>query len=123
MASIVLNDTHANAASSSIYEDILHKPRPYFKDNAPAALGGITGEIASAKNTLLNTSVECLSKAVIFGISSASLLAVDPMLAVGVLGVTAVTAEFGGFMNNAYRKLNSKSVRLATVSGKTTAIQ
>lgn len=108
MASIVLNDTHANAASSSIYENILHKPRPYFKDNAPAALGGITGEIASAKNTLLNTSVECLSKAVIFGISSASLLAVDPMLAAGVLGVTAVTAEFGGFMNNAYRKLNSK---------------
>ena len=108
MASIVLNDTHANAASSSIYENILHKPRPYFTDYAPAALGGITGEIASAKNTLLNTSVECLSKAVIFGISSASLLAVDPMLAAGVLGVTAVTAEFGGFMNNAYRKLNSK---------------
>lgn len=108
MATIVLNDTHANAASSSIYKDILHKPRPYFKDNAPASLGGLTSEIVSAKNTLLNTSVECMSKAVIFGISSASLIAVDPMLAAGVFGVTVVTAEFGGFMNNAYRKLNSK---------------
>ena len=108
MATIVLNDTHANAASSTIYKDILHKPRPYFKDNAPASLGGLTGEIVSAKNTLLNKSVECMSKAIIFGISSASLVAVDPMLAAGVLGVTVVTAEFGGFMNNAYRKLNSK---------------
>lgn len=108
MATIVLTDTHANAASSTIYKDILHKPRPYFKKNAPASLGGVTSEIVSAKNALLNTSVECLSKAVVFGISSASLVAVDPMLAAGVLGVTAVTAEFGGFMNNAYRKLNSK---------------
>ena len=108
MATIVLNDTHANAASSSIYKDILHKPRPYFKDNAPASLGGLTSEIVSAKNTLLNKSVECMSKVIVFGISSASLVAVDPMLAAGVLGVTVVTAEFGGYMNNAYRKLNSK---------------
>ena len=108
MASKVLNDTHRNAAASSIYEDILHKPRPYFKDNAPAALSGITSEITSAKNDLLNKSVQCMSYVVVFGISSASLLAVDPMLAAGVLGVTALTSEFGGFMNNAYRKINSK---------------
>lgn len=108
MATTVLTDTHTNAASSSIYKDILHKPRPYFKDNAPASLGGLTGEIVSAKNTLLNTSVDCLSKAVIFGISSASLVVVEPMLAASVLGVTFVSSEFGGFMNNAYRKFNSK---------------
>ncbi len=108
MATIVLNDTHANAASSAIYKDILHKPRPYFKKNAPASLGGITSEIVSAKNTLLNQSVDCLSKVVIFGISSASLMAVNPLLAAGVLGVTVMTAEFGRYMNNIYRKFDSK---------------
>ena len=108
MSEIVLNDTHTNAATGSLYEDILHKPRPYFKDNAPAALSGVISEITTAKNTLLNRAVECMSKAVVFGISSVSLLAVDPALAAGVLGVTALTSEFGGYMNNAYRKLNSK---------------
>lgn len=108
MVQLVLNNTHSNAVLSSVFEDILHKPRPYFKNNAPASLKGVAGEIAAAKNTLLNTSVDCFSRAVIFGISSASLLAVDPKLAFGVLGVTAVTAEFGSYMNGAFRKLNSK---------------
>ncbi|MCM1324839.1 MAG: ABC transporter ATP-binding protein/permease [Acetobacter sp.] len=118
MASLVLNDTHANATTGAVYEDILHKPRPYFKDNAPAALSGVVGEIASAKNTLLNTSVDCLSKAVIFGISSASLFAIDPKLATAVLGVTVVVAEFGGYMNNVFRKLNSKVSSLGHRVGK-----
>lgn len=108
MAQLVLNNTHSNAVLSSVFENILHKPRPYFKNNAPASLNGVAGEIAAAKNTLLNTSVDCFSRAVIFGISSASLLAVDPKLALGVFGVTAVTAEFGSYMNGAFRKLNSK---------------
>lgn len=108
MAQLVLNDTHSNAVLSSVFENILHKPRPYFKNNAPASLNGVASEIATAKNTLLNTSVDCFSQAVIFGISSASLLAVDPKLALGVLGVMAVTAEFGSYMNGAFRKLNSK---------------
>lgn len=108
MAQKVLNDTYGNAALSSVFEDVLHKPRPYFKNNAPAALNGIAGEIATAKNTLLNSSVDCFSRAIIFGISSASLFAVNPGLAAGVLGVTALTAEFGGFMNKIYRGMNSK---------------
>ena len=107
-AAIVLKDTHTNMAATSIYEDILHKPRPYFKDNAPAALSGVVGEITSAKNILLTNSVDCLSKAVVFAVSSASLFSVDPVLAGSVLGMTAVTAEFGGFMNKYYRKKNSK---------------
>lgn len=108
IAGTVLNDTLKNAASSSLYEEILHKPRPYFKINSPGSLSDVVNQTISAKNKLLNSSVECMSRAVVFGISSATLFAVDPKLAIGVLGITALNAEFGGYLNKTYRQLNNK---------------
>lgn len=112
IAERVLNVTHANATVGRLYEEILHKPRPYFKLNAPETLNGVVGDIVSAKNTLLNTSVDCLSKAVIFGISSASLFSINPGLAIGVLGAAVVASEFGGYSNSVFRKFRSKILSL-----------
>ncbi len=108
MAKMVLNDTYQNSVMGRIYQDVLHKPRPYFKDNAPASLSGVANEVASAKNSLLNSSMDWGGSAIVFCISAASMASVSPTLAAGVLGVTVLSAEFGSYMNNAYRKFMNK---------------
>ena len=104
----ILTNAYLNSIRAKLYEEILSKPRPYFKKNDPGALGGIVDNVAREKADLLKRTIQCGGYALVFGLASCSMATVAPELAIAVTGVTIVTSRFGKYMNDRFRKFNNK---------------
>ena len=104
----ILTNAYSNSIKAKLYEEILSKPRPYFKKNDPGALGGIVDNVAREKAELLKRTIDWGGNAIVFGLASFSMATVAPELAIAVAGVTVATARFGKYMNDRFRKFNNK---------------
>ena len=109
VAKIILDNTYRNSAQNLVYSDTLHKPRPYFKVNAPDAIEKATLRMANLKNDILGSSMRLGSSAIVWGISTASLFAASPTLALCVVGCTAGIKMVGTKFNKLYRDVFDKA--------------
>ena len=104
----ILTNSYSNSVKAKHNEEILKKPRPYFKKNDQGALSGIVNSVAMVKSNILKQSIELGSSAIVFGIAIVSMASVAPELALSVAGVTLATSRFGKYMNDRFRKFNNK---------------
>ena len=107
-AEFILTNSYSNSVKAKHNEEILKKPRPYFKKNDPGALSGIVESVANRRSNILKQSIEFGSSAIVFGIAITSMATVAPELALSVAGVTLATSRFGKYMNDRFRKFNNK---------------
>ena len=107
-AELILTNSYSNSVKAKHNEEILKKPRPYFKKNDPGALAGIVQSVAFKRANILKQSFEFGSSAIVFGIAIASMATVAPELALSVAGVTLVTSRFGKYINDRFRKFSNK---------------
>ena len=107
-AELILTNSYSNSIKAKHNEEILKKPRPYFKKNDPGALAGIVESVAAKRSNILKQSIELGSSAIVFGLAIGSMATVSPGLALSVAGVTLVTSRFGKYMNDKFRKFNNK---------------
>lgn len=107
-AELILTNSYSNSIKAKHNEEILKKPRPYFKKNDPGALAGIVESVAAKRSNILKQSIELGSSAIVFGIAIGSMATVSPWLSLSVAGVTFATSRFGKYMNDKFRKFNNK---------------
>ena len=107
-AELILTNSYSNSVKAKHNEEILKKPRPYFKKNDPGALAGIVESVASKRSNILKQSFEFGSSVIVFGLAIASMATVAPELALSVAGVTLVTSRFGKYMNDRFRRFNNR---------------
>ena len=107
-AEFILTNSYSNSVKAKHNEEILKKPRPYFKKNDPGALSGIVESVANRRSNILKQSIEFGSSAIVFGIAITSMATVAPELALSVAGVTLATSRFGKYMNDRFRKFSNK---------------
>ena len=107
-AEFILTNSYSNSVKAKHNEEILKKPRPYFKKNDPGALSGIVESVANRRSNILKQSIEFGSSAIVFGIAITSMATVVPELALSVAGVTLATSRFGKYMNDRFRKFSNK---------------